>query len=96
MNSYTFDRVIRYQFENHFDAWSSDGKPRGMFFNPKGSSTLAFWKASFIISKAMPEWIVEDSNAITEYKKYIFWGKVTKWYLILFFPLLILGKCAKI
>lgn len=96
MSSYTFDNVIRYQFDKHYDAWVKDGKPRGMFYKPRGGSTLAFWKASFVLSKEMPEWVTNDSNALSEYKKYIFWSKIAKWYFILFFPLLILGKCAKI
>lgn len=95
-NSITFDGIIRYQFEEHYDEWVEDGKPRGMFFNPKGSSTLAFWKASYILSKERPVWVDEDAKALSTYNKYVLTSKISMWYMVLLFPLLILGKCAKI
>jgi hypothetical protein len=87
--SIRFDGFIKYQYENYQDEWLDDGKPRGMFFNPKESSYLYFWIQTFTLYRGIPMWAEDDAVAIKKYGKIQFWAKITKIYLILFFPALI-------
>lgn len=95
-NSLAFDRIIEYQYERYHDEWKMDGKPRGMFFNPVGGSVLGFWVVSFRLGvftfKQLPSWAEDDLEAISLFSKFKFWNKITMYYLVLFFPLLILSK----
>jgi len=95
-SSLSFDRVIEYQYENYREQWIMDGKPRGMFFHPKGSSYFSFWLTCFTLHKDLPDWVKNDNNAIAIYKKLKFWNKATKYYLITLFPTLILIQYTKI
>jgi hypothetical protein len=91
-NSMAFDRLIEYQYQNYHEEWLSDGKPRGMFYKPKGSSVLTFWLKSFTLHKKTPYWASDDDNAIALHNRLVFWQKVVKWYFIGFIPALILLK----
>jgi len=92
-HSIAFDRVIEYQFNNFHKFWVGDGCPRGVFFNPKNSSIVSFWIASFkVLWTEKPKWICGDNIAILLYRKLRFWDKAVKYYVIAFFPLLIAGN----
>ncbi len=85
LGSLAVDDVIKYQFTHYYSEWVNDGKPRGMFFNPKGSSHFVKWW-----KKEVPEWLADDDEAISLHKKAEIWMRITKYYLIAFFPLMIL------
>ena len=93
IDALVFDRLIEYQYNFYRDSWVSDGKPRGMFFNPPKSSYFSFTIMGVIYgwSAETPYWIEEDSKASQLYKRVKFWNLITKWFYISFFPLLILG-----
>ncbi len=86
-----FDNLIEYQFKNHNQAWFFDGKPGGMFFKPKGGSNFAMYKLCFSLPQSKPEWVKGDVIAEKLYAKYIFIGKVIKWYAIAFIPLVLIA-----
>jgi hypothetical protein len=90
-SSIAFDNLLKYQYVNHKSEWNNMGSPRGMFFNPKGASYLAFYTSVFSLPRSRPSWVENDEKANYLYSKYIFWGKVIKWYALLFIPLLILA-----
>jgi hypothetical protein len=90
-SSLIFDNLIEYQNKNHNQAWILDGKPSGMFFKPEGGSTFAMQKLSFSLPKSKPKWVKGDVVAEKIYAKYVFIGKLIKWYAIAFIPLLIIA-----
>jgi len=90
LSSFLLDNLIEYQFKNHNQAWFFDGKPSGMFFKPKGSSNFAMYKLCFSLTRSIPEWVKGDVIAEKLYAKYIFIGKVIKWYTIVFLPLVLI------
>ena len=90
-NSLSVDSYIRYLSKFKPEQWKKMGKPRGMFFNPSGGSYFAFTRMGFSWKNQIPKYIANDKTAIKYYTKVIFWNKVVKWYLILFFPMLIIG-----
>jgi hypothetical protein len=92
VSSYVVDAYIRYLHEFRSDAWRELGKPRGMFFKPKGSSYNSFIKLSFSWNKGMPDSISKDEVALSNYSKILVWDKIIKWYAILFIPLIIIGE----
>jgi len=83
--SLAVDKVIEYQYTHYNTEWVSGGKPRGMFFNPKGSSYFVKWWRSEI-----PGWMAGDHKALELHKKAELWMKITKYYMISFFPVLVL------
>ena len=83
--SFAFDRVIEYQHAHHYTEWVSNGKPRGMFFNPKRSSYFVKWWRSEV-----PDWMTGDNEALKLHDKAELWAKITKYYMISFFPVLLL------
>lgn len=91
-SSIAFDEFIEYQHDKYKKYWVIDGRPRGMFFNPKGSSVISFWSVSLCMTNKLPYWAENDDIAISLYNKLMIWKKISLYYLIAFFPLLILGK----
>ena len=91
VSSLIFDNLIEYQNKNHNQAWIFDGKPSGMFFKPINGSNFAMQKLSFSLSKSKPDWVKGDVTAKTLYAKYIFIGKIIKWYAIAFIPLVLIA-----
>jgi len=85
LGSLAVDDVIEYQFTHYKSEWVNDGKSRGMFFNPKGSSYFIKWW-----NKGIPEWMADDDEALSLLKNAELWMRVTKYYLIALFPLMIL------
>jgi len=83
--SLAVDRVIKYQYTHYHTDWINGGKPRGLFFNPRGSSYFVKWWSSEV-----PDWMSGDDEVLTLHKKAELWMKVTKYYLIAFFLLLLL------
>lgn len=83
--SLAVDRVIKYQYTHYYAEWKNGGKPRGMFFNPKGSSHFVKWWSSEV-----PNWMADDTEALSLHKKAELWMKITKYYIIAFFPILLL------
>ena len=72
------DRLLKYQYENYYEAWLEDGRPDGFFFKPKEGS---IFNTIFITpdpSEKKGEWIDGDKKALYLYKKYMFWSKVAK------------------
>jgi hypothetical protein len=91
-SSRAVDSLIEYHYENFRPKWEEAGSPRGMFFNPKGSSYYAFIKLSFSWHKGMPIWLAQDQLSLGLFKKVKFWEKITIWYAVLFFPILLIGE----
>ena len=91
-SSFAVDRYLEYlhQFKNN--TWVEIGRPRGMFFAPKGSSQLSSVKLSFSWHKELPASIREDKEAMKLHSKVLDWGKFIKWYAILFLPLVIINR----
>ena len=82
-SSIAVDDLIKYQFDHFHDVWISDGKPRGMFFNPKNSSYASFCTVSFRLSwVGKPSWVGKDSNAENLYRKLEFWDKTSKYFIV--------------
>jgi len=94
ISSRVADRLIEYQYLHHNDAWLIDGKPRGMFFNPSGSSYISFCIVGFKLGwkSEVPGWVITDNEALKLYENVKLWNKLTKYFLIAFFPLLVIGK----
>ena len=91
LSSRAVDSLIEYHFENFHSNWKLAGSPRGMFFKPEGGSYSAFCKLSYSWHKGMPGWMVQNQASINLYKKVKIWQKITIWYAVLFFPLLLIG-----
>jgi len=91
LSSKAFDDLIEYQYENYKDEWLASRKPRGMFFNPRGSSYLSFCIESMFTYRNKPDWLKGDRNAENLYKKITFWKTIVKWYVIAFIPLVIIA-----
>jgi hypothetical protein len=85
IGSLAVDRVIEYQHVHYYNEWINSGKPRGMFFNPKGSSYFIKWWRSEV-----PDWMAGDIKALSLHKKAELWMQITKYYLISFFPIMLL------
>ena len=83
--SLAVDKETEYQYTHYYTEWVKSGKPRGMFFNPKGSSYFVKWWRSEV-----PDWMAGDDEALKLHKKAELWAKITKYYMILFFPVLVL------
>lgn len=90
VGSLNFDKLISREYQFHNDAWIRDGRPRGMFFKPPGSSTISFWKKGFTPWVGIPEWAKDDEVAVLLFKWYFFWKKAVLIYAIAFIPLLII------
>lgn len=88
--SFSFDRIILYQHQNYHEEWKLDGRPRGMFVNPKGASMLGFWVMGFKIWKCVPEWAENDVCACSLFRRLFFWKRVGIIYSLLFIPLIII------
>jgi hypothetical protein len=102
ISSIAADNLIEYQYKYYREAWKLDGSPRGMFFNPKSSSGFPYaWPMDVInhlvLKGEQPQWITDtDDKALALWKKARFMEKLVKYYLLAFFPLLILIKCTEI
>jgi hypothetical protein len=102
VSSIAADNLIEYQYEHYREAWKFDGSPRGMFFNPKSSSYFPYaWPMDIVnrlaLKGAQPAWIEDtDETALKLWKKVKLTEKIVKYYLLAFFPLLILVKCTEI
>jgi len=94
ISSRVTDRLIEYQYLHHNDAWLIDGKPRGMFFNPEGSSYISYCLVGFKLGWKLdvPAWVTDDNEARMLFENVRFWNKITKYFLIGFFPTLVIGK----
>jgi len=70
----SFDRLVRYQHTNHYDAWCRDGKPLGMFWKPQGinliRSGLAFHKVWPSWLFVTPSWATGDPAAMGLLRRY--------------------------
>ena len=66
---YFLDRLIRYEYQFHREAWERDGRPVGFFFRPPETSWLyssfAFQRCAFAWLFRTPQWTREDSAART-------------------------------
>ena len=96
IDSLTFDRLLEYQHDNYFDQWVSDGKPKGMFYSPKGASVMSFWRSAFAmtseINDGIPAWAENDKRAIALIFNVRKSHKLVMFYLVLFFPMFVLAK----
>ena len=103
VSSIAKDELIKYQYIHYPNEWKLDGSPRGMFFNPKSSSSFVYnFPLDVIIEKFVykgerPDWISHnDEQALKLWRKSIYMEKLSKYYLMVFFPLLILIQCTEI
>jgi hypothetical protein len=66
---YFLDRLIRYEYQFHREAWERDGRPVGFFFRPPETSWLhssfAFQRCEFAWLFRTPQWTRADSAART-------------------------------
>src|SRR6266704_3268357 len=66
---YFLDRLIRYEYQFHREAWERDGRPVGFFFRPPETSWLhssfAFQRCAFAWLFRTPQWTRDDSAART-------------------------------
>src|SRR6266699_7197432 len=64
---YFLDRLIRYEYQFHRDAWERDGRPVGYLFRPGETtwfrSALAFHRCAFGWLFYTPRWRDDDSAA---------------------------------
>jgi len=73
----TVDRLLKYQYEQHHEAWVRDGEPRGFFFTPEGGgSTWAYAKYFRRIVRVTPEWIKRDPRAEELFKSAMLWNNL--------------------
>ena len=91
-SSISTDKYIEYLHEFNQDAWKEIGKPRGMLFNPRGSSYFSFVILSFSWVRDLPEEIFNDEVAMKLRARILVWGKFIKWYSIMLIPLTIVSK----
>jgi hypothetical protein len=90
-SSVSVDNLIKYQYENYFEQWKRNGRPRGMFYIPKNSTYLGYYTLVFCPEKEIPVWVSEDSTAMCLFKKVLFWKKIVIIYFIMFLPLVIIS-----
>ncbi|WP_158303846.1 hypothetical protein [Saccharophagus degradans] len=81
------DLLLKYQFQNYYDSWVRDGKPHGMFYAPKGSSTIFAMKASLKKHNELPAWAYDDNEAKSIHAKVVFWEKILKYSTVVYLPL---------
>jgi hypothetical protein len=66
---YFLDRLIRYEYQFHRDAWDRDGRPVGYLFRPPEAtwfrSGFAFHRCAFGWLFYTPQWTRDDSAART-------------------------------
>ena len=64
---YFLDRLIRYEYQFHREAWERDGRPVGYLFRPLEASWfrsgLAFHRCAFGWLFYTPQWVRDDSAA---------------------------------
>ncbi len=64
---YFLDRLIRYEYSFHRDAWERDGRPNGFLFRPPERtlfrSAVAFQRCAFGWCFYTPQWIRADPSA---------------------------------
>jgi hypothetical protein len=90
-SSLSFDNLIKYQYENHFEQWKESGCPRGMFYKPKNSTFWGYYALAFRSTKEITVWVNDDSTAMHLLKKVLFWKKIVVIYFIMFLPLAIIA-----
>lgn len=88
---FLFDDFIEYQHEHYKNSWVRDGRPRGYGFSPKGGSYLSMWKISLERRTEPPAWAKNDKVAQEKFRRLTVFNKIWKWYLILLFPVLVVG-----
>ncbi len=85
---FLFDDFVEYQYINYRNEWIDDGKPRGYYFSPKGSSYLSMMIIGFKMpfKKGEPDWVLGDLVAKKKHRRLITVNKVWLWYCLLIFP----------
>ena len=91
-SSLAVDRFIKYLYDYQTKTWEAIGKPRGMFFHPKGSSYVSYARLSYYWEHELPVLIPEDQIVKSHYARIMIWKKWVTRYLILFLPLVTLGE----
>ena len=61
-----FDRLVRFEYEQHRASWDADGRPHGFFWRPQEAShfgsALACACASIYWLFRSPPWVSESAN----------------------------------
>ena len=87
-----FDALLRYQHENHHEAWVDDGRPRGFGFRPAGSSSISMSLFMFRGFKEAPSWVLSDESALIKYSRVAQIQRVWKWYSFMIFPVVFIAS----
>lgn len=102
VSSIAKDELVKYQYVHYPNEWKLDGCPRGMFFNPKASSYFVYnWPMDviekFVNKGEQPTWVSDgDQQALKLWRRANYLEQLVKYYLIAFFPLLVLIQCTEI
>ncbi|WP_394388759.1 hypothetical protein [Shewanella woodyi] len=84
---YLSEKLLKIQYLSDRKSWKEDGCPRGMIFNPKGSSITACWRLSFKKTGDKYKWAlnsVEASKYLSLYQKL---ANIFLWYTLAFVPI---------
>ena len=69
----TFDQLVKTEYSDFSDEWFKDGKPRGIFWSPPGSTMFSGWgemyRISFLWLFKTPAWAREDINIRPLFKR---------------------------
>ena len=70
---YFLERLIRYEYAAHRDAWEHDGRPNGFFFRPPDTtwlrSGMAFQRCALGWPFYTPSWVRGDPAARTLHRR---------------------------
>jgi hypothetical protein len=75
-----YNKLIKYQHHNHYDAWVSEGKPTSTQWWPKGTGwleRLRTQRKNFLLCmKGQQEWLKKDEEAFHLQKKMRLWASL--------------------
>ena len=69
----TFDQLVKIEYRDFSDEWTNDGKPRGIFWSPPGSTMFSgfgeMYKISFLWLFKTPAWAKENIDIRALFKR---------------------------
>jgi hypothetical protein len=86
------DKLLKIQHQEFKSDWENDGKPRGFFYKPDGSSLTSFWKLSYADVDTQYRWIKNHSEASKLFSILKPLSKLCFWYCLFIVPLIVLTK----
>ena len=71
-----FDRLVRFEYEQHRASWDADGRPHGFLWHPRETnrlgSALACMRASIIWLFRSPPWVSESATLTVIWHRFRF------------------------